>query len=98
MASRRETLLSDNDVLENRQLFERNPRLPQLEALLRVMMEELPTYELLSVGAQVYSRRFRLWCLHVVYPCRPTVGFIPHFCRNTLQQTATEATSRKTAQ
>jgi hypothetical protein len=51
MASRRETLLSDNDMLENRQLFERNPKLPQLEALLRVMMEELPTYELLSVGA-----------------------------------------------
>jgi len=55
MASRRETLLSDNDVLENRQLFDRNPKLPQLEALLRVMMEELPTYELLSVSAQVYS-------------------------------------------
>ena len=50
MASRRETLLNDNDVLENRQLFQRNPKLPQLEVLLRVMMEELPTYELLSVG------------------------------------------------
>lgn len=60
MASRREALLSDNDVLENRQLFDRNPKLPQLEALLRVMMEELPTYELLSVGAQMHCYRSRL--------------------------------------